>query len=138
MKLDDKGMATAELLFVTLIALVVIAGMLSLVSNMMNQEQIGSLGQSKMTGERIAEAINTVYTNGNGYSVTIHLDPDPSFDALIISAGNSSSLIITNSGKNVTIPIIPKQFANNYTINSGKNYLITNTNGTINIFETAG
>ncbi|NYB52868.1 MAG: hypothetical protein HVN35_09970 [Methanobacteriaceae archaeon] len=135
MRLDDKGMATAELLFVTLIALVIIAAMLSLVSNMVNQEQIGSLGESRMTGEGIAEALNTVYTNGNGYSVVIRLDSEPAFGALISSSGNSSTLTIMRGDKNVTIPLIPKQFVNNYTLNSGKNYKISNINNTIIIIE---
>jgi len=135
MKLDDKGMATAELLFVTLIALVIIGSMLSLVSNEINQQQIGDLGQPRMAGENIAAALNTVYNNGHGYSVIIHLDPDPSYDALIQSAGNSSNLTIFTSGKNVTIPIIPKRFNSTYTLSSGNNYQISNVDGTIYIIK---
>lgn len=136
--MDDKGMATAELLFVTLIALFVAGAMLGLVSNELNQNQVGNLGESRITGESVAEALNTVFINGNGYSVTIHLDSDPSLDALIFSSGNASSLTIINSGKNVTIPIVPKQFAANYTLNSGKSYQIRNANGTLVITEIVG
>jgi hypothetical protein len=135
MKLDDKGMATAELLFVTLIALVIIGSMLSLVSNEINQQQIGDLGEPRIAGENIAAALNTVYNNGHGYSVTIHLDPDPSYSALIQSAGNSSNLTIFTSGKNVTIPILPKRFNSTYTLTSGNNYQISNVDGTINIIQ---
>ncbi|AXV39317.1 hypothetical protein [Methanobacterium sp. BAmetb5] len=135
MKLDDKGMATAELLFVTLIALVIIGSMLSLVSNEINQQQIGNLGEPRMAGENIAAALNTVYNNGHGYSVTIHLDPDPSYSALIQSAGNSSNLTIFTSGKNVTIPILPKRFNSTYTLSSGNNYQISNVDGTIYIIK---
>ncbi|MBI4813342.1 MAG: hypothetical protein HY802_03140 [Methanobacterium sp.] len=138
MKLDDKGFATAELLFVTLIALVIIGSMLSLVSNQINQQQIGSLGESRITGETIAEAINTVYNNGAGYSVTIHLDPDPAFTAMIGSAGNSSNLTIFNSGKNVSIPLIPKRFNSSYNLSSGNSYQIINIDGNINIIELVG
>jgi len=138
MKLDDKGFATAELLFVTLIALVIIGAMLSLVNNEINQQQIGSLGESRITGETIAEAINTVYNNGDGYSVTIHLDPDPAFTAVIGSAGNSSSLTIFNSGKNVSIPLIPKRFNSSYNLSSGNSYQIINIDGNINIIKLVG
>jgi hypothetical protein len=138
MRLDDKGIATVELLFVTLVVLVVMGAMLSLVSNELNQEQIGTLGESRISGENIAEALNTVYTNGNGYSVTIRLDPDPAFTAVIESSGSSSNLTVFNGGKNVTISIIPKQFNNSYTLTSGKNYRITNDNGTIGIIELLG
>ena len=138
MKLDEKGFATAELIFVTLIALVILGAMLSLVSNELNQQQIGSLGESRITGESIAEAINTVYNNGDGYSITIHLDPDPPFTAVIGSAINSSSLTIFNSGKNVSIPLIPKRFNSSYNLSSGNNYQIINTDGNINIIKLAG
>ncbi len=137
MKLDEKGFATAELIFVTLIALVIIGSMLSLVSNEINQQQIGSLGESRITGESIAEAINTVFNNGDGYSVTIHLDPDPPFTAVIDSAGNSS-LTIFNSGKNVSIPLIPKRFNSSYNLSSGNSYQIINIDGNINIIELVG
>jgi len=138
MKLDNKGMATAELLFVTLIALVIIGAMLGLVSTGINNQEIGSLGESRIAGETIAEAINTAYMNGNGYSVTIRLDPDPTFTAEIGSVGNSSTLTIYNSGKNVTIPIIPKRFNSSYTLSSGKDYQIINIDGNINIIELVG
>jgi len=138
MKLDNKGMATAELLFVTLIALVVIGAMLGLVSTGINNQEIGSLGESRIAGETIAEAINTAHINGNGYSVTIRLDPDPTFTAVVGSVGNSSTLTIYNSGKNVTIPIIPKRFNSSYTLSSGKDYQIINIDGNINIIELVG
>lgn len=138
MKLDNKGMATAELLFVTLIALVIIGAMLGLVTTGINNQEIGSLGESRIAGETIAEALNTAYINGDGYSVTIHLDPDPTFTAEIASAGNSSTLTIYNSGKNVTIPIIPKRFNSSYTLSSGKDYQIINIDGNINIIDLVG
>ncbi|KAF5042549.1 hypothetical protein DSECCO2_511440 [anaerobic digester metagenome] len=138
MKLDNKGMATAELLFVTLIALVVIGAMLGLVNTGINNQEIGSLGESRIAGETIAEAINTAFINGDGYSVTIRLDPDPVFTAEIDSNGDTSNLTIYNSGKNVTIPIIPKRFNSSYTLNSGENYQISNIEGNINIIKLEG
>ncbi|BDZ68436.1 hypothetical protein GCM10025860_18840 [Methanobacterium ferruginis] len=138
MNLDNKGIASAELLFVTLIALVIIAAMLNLVGNEMNQEQIGNLAESRITGETIAEAINTVYINGDGYSITIHMDPDPSFTAIVLSDGNFSNLTIFSSGKNVTIDLIPPSFNDTYNLTSGKSYIITNTDGNIGIKEMVG
>lgn len=138
MRLDDRGMATAELIFATFIALVVIGAMLGMVSDEINQNQVGNLGESRISGESIAEALNTVYINGNGYSAVIRLDPDPPFTAVIDSTGNSSNLTIFNSGQNVTIPIIPKRFNSSYTLTSGSNYQINNNNGTLGIIELIG
>jgi hypothetical protein len=135
MKLDNKGMATAELLFVTLIALVVIGAMLSLVSNEINQEQTGTLGEARITGENIAQALNTAYNGGNGYTVDIHLDPDPSFMAVI--QNGTTDLTLFTGGKNVTIKIIPQDFNNGtYTFYSGSNYRIMNNNNTLTIIQT--
>lgn len=138
MRSDDRGMATAELIFATFIALVVIGAMLSMISDEVNQSQVGNLGEARISGENIAEALNTVYINGNGYSAIIRLDPDPPFNAIIASDGNSSNLTIFNSGQNVTIPIIPKRFNSSYNLTSGTNYIINNDNGTIGIIKYAG
>lgn len=73
MRFDDRGMATAELIFATFIALVVIGAMLSMISDEVNQSQVGNLGEARISGENIAEALNTVYINGNGYSAIIRL-----------------------------------------------------------------
>ena len=135
MKLDNKGMATAELLFVTLIALVVIGAMLSLVSNELSQEQTASLGEARITGENIAQALNTVYNGGNGSTVDIRLDPDPSFMAVI--QNGTTDLTLFTGGKNVTIKIIPRDFNNGtYTLYSGSNYRIINNNNTLTIIQT--
>lgn len=135
MKLDDRGMATAELIFVTFIALVVIGAMLSMVNDEMNQNQVGNLAEARMAGENIASALNTVYINGNGYSVTIRLDPDPPYKAVITGANN---ITIFAEGGNVTIPIIARGFNSTYNLTSGKNYQISKNNGLIGIVELVG
>ncbi|BDZ71188.1 hypothetical protein GCM10025861_17050 [Methanobacterium petrolearium] len=135
MRLDNRGMATAELIFATFIALVVIGAMLSMVNDEVNQSQVGNLGEARISGENIAEALNTVYINGNGYSVIIRLDPNPPFNAVIESSGNSSSLTIFTNGQSINIPIIPKRFNSSYNLTSGTNYIIKNNDGTIGIIE---
>ncbi len=138
MRLDNRGMATAELIFATFIALVIIGAMLSMISDEVNQSQVGNLGEARISGENIAEALNTVYTNGNGYSVVIRLDTNPHFYAVIDSNGDASNLTIFSGGQNVTIPIIPKRFNSTYNLTSGTNYLIKNDNGTIGIVKYTG
>ncbi|KAF5078410.1 hypothetical protein [Methanobacterium aggregans] len=137
--LDNKGFATAEFLFVTLIILVIMGGMLSLISGEMDKTQTGNLGQARMEGEVIAEAINTAYINSNGYTINLDLpkyDKDNSvqFTAVVTSTGTNSILTINYGTQSVDIKLIPKN-VENYTMDSEQKYKVKNNNGTIN-FDT--
>lgn len=137
--LDNKGFATAELLFVTLIILVIMTGMLSLISGEMDKTQTGNLGQVRAEGEIIAEAINTAYINGNGYTINLDLpkyDKDDSiyFTAVTTSKGTTNFLTINYGTQSFDIQLIPKN-VESYTMDSEQKYQIKNDNGTIT-FET--
>jgi uncharacterized protein (UPF0333 family) len=137
--LDNKGFATAELLFVTLIILVIMTGMLSLISGEMDKTQTGNLGQVRAEGEIIAEAINTAYINGNGYTINLDLpkyDKDDSiqFTAVTTSKGTTNFLTINYGTQSFDIQLIPKK-VESYTMDSEQKYQIKNDNGTIT-FET--
>jgi len=137
--LDNKGFATAELLFVTLIVLVIMTGMLSLISGEMDKTQTGNLGQARMEGEIIAETINTAYLNGNGYTINLDLPKHDTnntiqFTAIVTSTGTKSVLTINYGTQRVDIKLIPKNIAN-FTMDSEQRYKVKNNNGTIT-FET--
>lgn len=134
MNLDDKGFASAEFIFVTLIVLVLIGGLVTLVSNETHQAQTGDIGKARIAGEEIAEAINTAYINGNGYSVDINFPSDFSFTANITSISSEWYVVVfpgIQPGSNVTIKVIAKNFKSNYTINSNQRYRIINNNSQI-------
>ncbi len=137
--LDNKGFATAELLFVTLIILVIMTGMLSLISGEMDKTQTGNLGQVRAESEIIAEAINTAYINGNGYTINLDLpkyDKNDSiqFTAVTTSKGTTNFLTINYGTQSFDIQLIPKK-VESYTMDSEQKYQIKNDNGTIT-FET--
>jgi hypothetical protein len=139
MYLDNKGFATAELLFVTLIILVIMTGMLSLISGEMDKTQTGNLGQVRAESEIIAEAINTAYINGNGYTINLDLpkyDKNDSiqFTAVTTSKGTTNFLTINYGTQSFDIQLIPKK-VESYTMDSEQKYQIKNDNGTIT-FET--
>ena len=71
MFLDENGQASVELLFITLVVIILIVSFTSIIGNEQNQTSTGTIGQARMTGEMAAETINTVYTNGAGYSVNL-------------------------------------------------------------------
>lgn len=127
MPIDQKGIATADLLFATLIAIVIFASLISSVSNEMNKTQTGDLGQARMIGERIASSINTVFINGNGYTMNTTLPNDINYNLNV----NNSGLFVIFKGNQVKINLIPKVNISSVNMTQGQKYMIKNNNGTI-------
>ena len=125
--MDQKGIATADLLFATLIAIVIFASLISSVSNEMNKTQTGDLGQARMIGERLASSINTVFINGNGYTMNTTLPNNINYNLNV----NNSGLFVIFNGKQVKINLIPKANISSVNMTQGQKYIIKNNNGTI-------
>ncbi len=120
MFLDERGFASAEFFFVTLIVLLILGGFISLVANEMGQTSTGNLAQARMTGEAAAETINTVYINGVGYSVNLTVPSN-----MNITINNPNGYITVNSaGQSVSVKLIPLN-VQNATLTSGT-YTISN------------
>lgn len=132
--MDEHGFATAELIFVTLIVLLILMGMMSLVSNEMDKTQVGNIGQARMLGENVAEAINTVYANGPGYSIRLNIPNNLNVKISINNSTDSAVVYILNNQNTtvnqMTIKLIPSNLQDK-TLYSGSNYTIKNVNGTI-------
>jgi hypothetical protein len=88
--------------------------------------EIGEAGEAKMVGELLAEAINTVYSNGEGFSIYIGsgalnftsisssgMEGIGISLPILVDTSNKSLVIIKNSSRtgitmwNVSIPLIP-------------------------------
>jgi len=122
MFLDEDGSASVEFLFVTLVVLIIMGGFVSLVANEMGQTSTGNLAQARMTGETNAETINTVYTNGIGYSVNLTVPSN-----MNITINNPNGYVTVNSaGQSVSVKFIPLNVQNK-TLTSGT-YTVTSTN----------
>ena len=80
MKMDENGFASAELIFVTLIVIVIVGGLVTFISTETNQNQTGNLGQARVLGENVAEVVNTVYTNGPGYTIKLNIPSTPNLN----------------------------------------------------------
>jgi len=128
MVLDERGIASAELIFATLIFLIIITSFLSLTSTEMTKNQTAELGEVRIAGERIAAAINTVFINGKGYAANVTLPSDLTFTAIVSTNG---SLTMNYKGNSTVIKLIPKNLTS-VTMNPGQKYQIKNVNGTIN------
>ncbi len=140
---DEKGFATAEFVFVSLIVLIIMGGMISLIGSTQNKAQAGQLGAASILGQKIAETVNTVYIDGNGYSAT--LDPTTinkevsstnnpfNFTANISTASGTGVLTVTTGSNSATISLIPTKFSGITSITNNRTYQVTNVNGTIQI-----
>lgn len=129
MSLDNKGLASAELLFASLIFLIIAGSFLNLANSEMDITKTGELGKARLIGEKVAGAINTVYINGNGYSANITLPKDPNYKIYINSTG---FINVEYSKQNVTIKILPVNKTQNIAMTPNQRYIIKNNNGTIN------
>jgi hypothetical protein len=145
MFLDNKGQASAEFIFVTLIAVIVIGSLVSVIGSNQDKTQVGDVGGATIMGQKIAETVNTAYINGNGYSLTLNLSTlnstmnstayPFSFTAVISNSTGSGVVTVTTGANNIAINLIPTKFNgtgyNNLTSNGI--YTVTNLNGTIQI-----
>ena len=142
MNFDNKGQASAEFIFITLIVIIIIGGMVSLIGSTQDKTQSSNVGAARVMGEKIAETVNTVYINGNGYNIDLDLTTLNSamstgsnpfiYTATIIN--NTGLVTVNTGGGNVDIKIVPKKFSSGtITLNNNNVYHVTNVNGTIQI-----
>lgn len=114
--------------------------MVSLIGSTQNQSQTGDVGGARILGEKIAETINTVYINGNGYSIVLDLttlnqslsttSTPFNFTATIKNTTSGSFVTVSTIGTNVDVKLIPKNI-NSPILYNNKIYNVTNVNGTV-------
>lgn len=130
MSMDQKGIATADLLFATLIAIVIMASMAATVSNEINKSQSGDWGNVRVVAEKVAETVNIAYTNGPGYSLNLTLTNISTTSNYTINVDNTG-VLANFTGRTVKINIIPKSNVTTTTLTQGQKYIVQNVNGTI-------
>ena len=143
MFLDNKGQASAEFIFITLIAVIVIGSLVSVIGSNQGKTQVGDVGGATIMGQKIAETINTAYINGNGYSLTLNLSTlnstmnstayPFSFTAVISNSTGSGVVTVTTGVNNIAINLIPTKFSGTANLVNNGIYTVTNNNGTIQI-----
>lgn len=100
-----------------------------MINGEMDKTQTGNIGNARMMGEKIAEAVNTVYINGNGYS--IYIDTPQEEDLKLTADINSTGYVtVFSGGENISIKLVSRN-VNNITMVNNQRYQIKNFNGTI-------
>lgn len=135
MALDKKGQASVELIFITFIVLVVMAGMLSFVSNEMNQVQTADIGKARTVGEKFAGAINAVYVAGSGYSANFTIPGGLTVPPSTFTVNDATdSVVVSYNGNTMSIKLVATNlttFSTSSTAND-KTITIKNQKGKLN------
>ena len=139
---DNKGQASAEFIFITLIAMIVIGSIVGVIGSNQAKTQTGDVGSATIMGQKIAETINTVYINGPGYSITMNLSTlnqgmqstaYPFSFTAIVSNSTGAGIVTINTNPNVSVNLIPSKINGTSTLNNNGIYTVKNVNGTVQI-----
>ena len=104
-------MITVEFVLASFIILLISSSIISIVfERMSTASSIEEFGNARMISEKVAETINTVYSNGNGHSIILNLPSNISNQKYEIKV-NSSGVYIFIGGMVGKSYINPKKFA---------------------------
>ncbi|WP_414468937.1 hypothetical protein [Methanobacterium sp. ACI-7] len=131
--MDKRGIITVDLIFATLVILLVSGGLLTVVSERMDGvSNTEKLGNARMTAESVAESINKVYSGGNGHQITLNL-PDKISNSTYEIKVNSSGVFVLIDGMIGKSYINPKKITSDYRLDEqnvlmygNRNYVIKN------------
>ena len=132
--MDSKGQISVDLLFATLIAIIIMGSFVALITGGTEKTETAEFGRARMVGERIAEAINIVYVNGKGYSVNLTMPATTDLD-MTADVTSNGYVNVDYQGRTTSIRLVPRQNISSSTLSSGNMYTIKNNNGTISITQ---
>ncbi len=132
--MEEKGIMTVDFILATIIALIILSGVLGFVNMGINTSKNAEQAKAKVVGDDLARNINKVFSNGNGdflvytlpndfnYTVTVtDLNPNK---RILVTYKNTTATIMTLTGNITFIPSVS-------TMLPGERYNITNVNGNI-------
>ena len=125
--MDNRGILSAELLFATLLMIILIGSIITVIADRMDTaSQTEELGKARMTAESVAEAVNKVYSGGTGHSIIINLPSTIANKNYVINV-NSTGVYISIDGMIGKAYIVPKDISNSYLL-SNSNLILQNGN----------
>lgn len=133
--MDQRGQLSVDLLFATLIILIIIASITSLVSSGILTANNAGLSQAKVIADDVANAINTNLNDGDGHYTQLSL---PNINQAYTVTINGNMVVVSYNGLNATSKIMTNNVVTAGTSNSpvlqnGSTYNISNVGGVINI-----
>lgn len=111
--MDSYGAVTVDLIFATLIILIVAVGVIAIASERTDAAEEAEFGTARMLAENVAEAINKVYAGGSGHMTNITLPCSIGNRTNYNITVNSSGVYIRIDGKIGKAYIAPKGISKN-------------------------
>ena len=94
-------------------------------SNELNSKNIENNVQYRLILDHVASIINQVNSNGNGYSIYLHLDSKPGFYMITVEKNKLTIESLNRKGQTIVLPL---KIDSKYKLHSGKSYLVTKQN----------
>jgi len=134
--MDRRGIITTELIFASIIILVIVSSIISVASERIDAASSTDMhGNARMTAEYVAGAINKVYNGGDSHAVTLSLPSNISDKSYNIRV-NSSGVFVLIDGKMGKSFINPKRISssdklieNAVSMRGNQSYIIKNVKG---------
>ena len=121
--MDKKGFISIEYLFSIFIVLIIAVGLLFFTSTSIeSSKNIENNVEHRLILDYVANVINQVNANGEGYSTYLHLDSKPGFYMITVQ---KNKLTIEFSNKKGETLLLPFKIDSKYKLYSGKNYLVS-------------
>jgi len=105
--MDERGILSAELIFVTLLVIIVISSLIPLVNDRINTaSQTNELGNARILAENVAETVNKVYAGGNGHSITVNMPENIEGKSFVVVVNSTGAYVKIDGmiGKSFTAP----------------------------------
>lgn len=127
--MDKKGVISLEAIFSIFIMLLIVASILFYAqSNLESDKNIESSFSHRLILDNLANYINQVNSNGEGFSKKVLL---PQKEYAYKITVEKSKLTIEYSNKKGEVAILPADINGNYELYGGRSYLIENREGEI-------
>ena len=121
--MDKKGFISIEYLFSIFILLIIALGLLFFTSaSIESSKNIENNVQYRLILDHVASIINQVNSNGNGYSIYLHLDSKPGFYMITVEKNKLTIESLNRKGQTIVLPL---KIDSKYKLHSGKSYLVT-------------
>ena len=121
--MDKKGFISIEYLFLIFIVLIIAVGLLFFTSaSIGSTNNIADNVEHRLILDYVANMINQVNANGEGYSIWIYLDSKPGFYEIDVE---KNKLTIEFSNKKGETLVLTLKIESKYKWYSGRSYLIS-------------
>jgi len=134
MKIDSKGLVTADSLIAFLLIIVLLMSLTNITMNRIDTvNSIGEAVDARILGENIAERIESTDSNGQGYYTTFRMPANISGEYYKVQINSTGLFVVVNGKTSYSRLVLLRVSGSEYlrdleiTMKPGKTYNISNT-----------